>query len=95
MTDLIDNPQEFLPPECPFDPHEYLDDMDDFEMTQVQKCAMLESLWHVMRTFVELGFGVDGVQIVLPEEFDDVARIPEKLIDSKDQSSTEKGQSNA
>jgi hypothetical protein len=38
------------------DVSEYLPELDGFDMTEAQKIEMLETLWAIMRSFVELGF---------------------------------------
>ena len=42
---------------------QYLDAMD---LTDVQKSCILHTLWTIMVGFVDLGFGVDPVQQILP-----------------------------
>ena len=44
--------------EIQLDPSKYLGDMDDFDVSDEQKLALLEALWSVMRSFVELGFSL-------------------------------------
>lgn len=41
------------------DTGDYLPEMEDFDMTEAQKIELLETLWSIMRTFVELGFQAD------------------------------------
>lgn len=36
--------------------------LDDFALSEDQQNELLETLWHIMRTFVELGYGLDSVQ---------------------------------
>ena len=45
------------------DPDEYREDLDDFDLTRDQQDEMLAVLWNIMRTFVEIGFGLDSVQM--------------------------------
>lgn len=45
------------------DPDEYREDLDAFDLTEAQQNELLEVLWNIMRTFVELGFGLDSVQM--------------------------------
>lgn len=40
------------------DPADYLADMDDLTMTEAQKVELLETLWSIMRSFVEMGVDV-------------------------------------
>jgi hypothetical protein len=41
------------------DATDYLPEMEDFDMTEAQKIELLETLWSIMRLFVELGFQAD------------------------------------
>lgn len=54
-----ENPTLTAPP-APFEPdiEKYLDHLDDFAMSDDQKRELLEALWSIMRSFVELGFDV-------------------------------------
>lgn len=47
-----------LGPAPEMDPADYLGDMDGFDMTEAQKIALLETLWSIMRSFVEMGVDV-------------------------------------
>ena len=49
----------------PLDVDKYRPFLDEFELTEAQQRELLETLWTMMKTFVELGFGVDPVQQVL------------------------------
>lgn len=40
------------------DPAEYLADMEGFAMSEAQKIELLETLWSIMRAFVEMGVDV-------------------------------------
>jgi hypothetical protein len=50
----------------PFDPEKYRGFLEDTELSHEQQTEYLKLLWSIMITFVELGFGVDSVQQVLP-----------------------------
>ncbi len=41
----------------------YLPYLDDTDLTETQKREMIGALWRVMAAFVDLGFGVDPVQL--------------------------------
>lgn len=45
--------------EIALDPQKYLSDLDGYEMTEDQKLKLLETLWSIARSFVELGFSPD------------------------------------
>ena len=53
------------------DPDKYRDDLKELDLTEEEENAFLETLWNIMRTFVELGWGLDSVQMILAakEEF--------------------------
>ena len=48
------------------DPDKYRDYLDDFDLDEAQQNELLEVIWNVMRSFVEMGFGLDSVQMLLP-----------------------------
>jgi hypothetical protein len=41
------------------DAAEYLPEMAEFDLTEAQKIELLQTLWSIMRSFVELGFQAD------------------------------------
>ncbi len=51
-------------PACAFDPSDYIDELDDLSLTKEQKLELLHSLWHVVGTFVDIGFGMDSAQFI-------------------------------
>ncbi|MEW8052896.1 MAG: hypothetical protein AB2809_21275 [Candidatus Thiodiazotropha sp.] len=52
---------EAVPP-LQLDPEEYRDYLAAFDLTETQQNELLETLLHILRTFVEIGFGLDPVQ---------------------------------
>lgn len=48
-----------------FDPEKYFDYIDDPSLTEAQKIVFLQTLWTIMSSFVDLGFGVDSVMPIL------------------------------
>jgi len=54
-----DPPLMPVPSELELDVAKYGAEIDDLDMTEAQKRELLETLWSVMRSFVELGFSVD------------------------------------
>jgi hypothetical protein len=52
----------------PFEAAEYLEYVDDLELTEAQKVEFLRTLWTIMSAFVELGFGVDSVIPMLAQK---------------------------
>jgi hypothetical protein len=54
-----------MPAALELDQEKYLPELAEFDLTEAQKREFLETLWSVMRTFVEAGFRVDGCGQVL------------------------------
>lgn len=84
-----------------FEPDNYRHHLDEFDLTQEQQNELLSSLWTIMSTLVDIGWGVDTVQILLPDIFTEVAPDSEKLLESQGASefdqaadTQEKGQKN-
>lgn len=48
------------------DPSKYRQHLEDFDLTEEQQTELLTILWRILATFVDLGFGVDSVQTLLP-----------------------------
>lgn len=53
----------------PFDPDEYRHHIEEFQLTEAQQDELLKTLWEIMSTMVNIGWGVDNVQLMLPEIF--------------------------
>lgn len=52
----------------PFEAADYMEYVDDLELTEAQKVEFLRTLWTIMSAFVELGFGVDSVMPMLAQK---------------------------
>ena len=50
----------------PFDDPKYRAALDDCEMTEEQATEFLRALDFILRAFVDLGWGVDAVQLAIP-----------------------------
>ena len=68
MSDVKDKPkakvadigQEINQPTAfQFDPDRYRAELDEFEISEDEKQALMATLWDIMCRFVELGFSVD------------------------------------
>lgn len=68
------------------EPDNYRHHLDEFDLTKEQQNELLESLWTIMSTLVDIGWGVDTVQILLPDLFAEVAPDSEKLLESNNAS---------
>lgn len=55
-----------LGPSPRLDIEKYREHMDGLDLTEVEQEELLRTLWWIMASFVQLGFGVDSVQSVLP-----------------------------
>lgn len=67
------------------DPARYADHLNDFEMSEAQKLELLQALWSIMRSFVEMGLdakncGQLAVDLLLasPERDPGVDSIPDE-----------------
>ena len=45
------------------DPDKYRHHLDEFDLTDEQKTQLLQTLWSIMSTMVDIGFSVDSVQL--------------------------------
>ncbi len=68
------------------EPDDYRHHLDEFDLTEEKQNELLQSLWHIMSILADIGWGVDTVQILLPDLFAEVAPDSEKLLESKDAS---------
>lgn len=46
--------------------NEYREFLDEYELSEEQKHELLQTLWWIMVSFVDVGFGIDSVQRCLP-----------------------------
>ena len=65
------------------EPDDYRHHFNEFDLTEDQKNELLQTLWSIMSTLVDIGWGVDTVQMLLPDIFTEVAPDSEKLLESK------------
>ena len=68
-----------------FDPDEYTDCLDALEMSETQKRDVLYALFHIMRIFVDIGFGRDSVQLIEKSLENSSSRDSEKLVQQFEQ----------
>lgn len=50
------------PPQC--DPEKYREHVKDFDLTEEEQTELLKTLWSIMAAFVDMGFGVDSIQLL-------------------------------
>jgi hypothetical protein len=65
-----------------FESDDYRHHVEEFDLTEEQQNELLASLWSIMSTMVDIGWGVDSVQLLLPDLFSEVAPDSEKLLES-------------
>ncbi len=66
-----------------FKPDDYRHHLNEFDLSEDQQNELLASLWSIMSTLVDIGWGVDTVQMLCPELFSEVAPDSEKLVESR------------
>ncbi len=54
------------PPKC--DIEKYREHVQEFDLTPEEEAELLKSLWLIMAAFVDMGFGVDSIQILSASE---------------------------
>ena len=71
-----------------FNPDEYREYLDEYDMTEEEQNAFLAELWKTMSAFVDLAWGVDSVQLISPVITDAMhekaGQDSGKTVDSKD-----------
>ena len=50
------------PPKCDFE--KYREHVQEFDLTAEEEDELLKNLWLIMAAFVDLGFGVDSIQLL-------------------------------
>ncbi len=74
------------PPSLALDINKYRTYLNDSDLTDQQAEELLRTLWQVMQTMVNIGWGVDTLNIILPELFN-----PQAPKDSDTEISSPKG----
>ena len=67
-------------PKIKFDPEDYRDEIDEMDLSEEQAIEYLQTLWDIMYTMVNLGWGVESVQNILPSEFEKASSDSGKLL---------------
>lgn len=72
-------------------PSDYLEDLASEALSESQKVELLETLFHIMKAFVDVGYGMEPVNKLI-EDFEKCAAKSEGLLECKDnQKDTKKG----
>lgn len=66
------------------DPKKYRAYLDQFELSEEQQNELLETLWRICKTFVEIGFGLDSVQNIFSLNLANALQDEENKLDRKD-----------
>ena len=66
-ADKAKTDQDFLIP-LVFNPERYRDYLDDCDLTEEQQNELLQALWNIMYTMVDIGFGLDSVQLFFDKD---------------------------
>lgn len=70
-------------PTC--DPEKYREHVEEFDLSEQEQSELLQTLWSIMATFVDMGFGVDSFQFLPKEALGSVrSDTDEKAPDFKD-----------
>lgn len=67
-----------------FDPDEFREYVEHYDLTEEQENELLETLWNILRTFVELGFGLNSVQTIFTENLENALRAESDSVKEKD-----------
>lgn len=57
--------------------------LEDSDLSDAEKAEFLSALWSIMVGFVDLGFGVDSVQRLFPEIFENAPEAHEDTLESR------------
>lgn len=57
-----------------FNPDDYREHLGENDLSIEQQNAVLEALWQIMSTMVNIGWGVDTVQMFLPDLFENTGQ---------------------
>ncbi len=71
-------------PTLKLNPDDYREDLAEFALTEEQENELLQTLWHIMSTFVDIGWGVDTVPLFLPDLFEKAGQDSGKLLQQKE-----------
>lgn len=76
-------------PKLDFNADKYREHLDGIELTEAQQNEMLQVLWNIMSAMVDMGWGVDSVQMFLPELFEKAGADSDKLLEQNSTHATD------
>jgi hypothetical protein len=71
------------PPHLTLDYALYESLLDDSDLSEEQKRELIETLWNIVISFVDLGFGFNPVQLICEQNRDIAENLAENLLSSK------------
>jgi len=71
-------------PRLELDPDKYRKHLGECDLTEAQQNEVLQVLWQIMSTMVDIGWGVDSVQMFLPDLFKKASMDSDKLLKHND-----------
>ncbi|MCB9992254.1 MAG: hypothetical protein H6873_01205 [Hyphomicrobiaceae bacterium] len=72
-------------PALRFDPQEYMQFVEDEDVTEAQAEELLGTIWLIVVAFVDLGFNIHPVQQVLDKSGENVASDSPEVVSSRDE----------
>ena len=79
-SDAVDSRVSF--DDLAFNPDHFREDLAELELSREQENAILESLWNIMCAFIDIGWGVDSIQLLFPDLFKPIDPVNKTLLDS-------------
>ncbi len=76
------------PPQC--DLKKYNEHVKDFNLSEEEEAELLKTIWQIMAAFVDIGFGVDSIQL-LPSSSEKQESLHAQNIDGQDGPINSKG----
>ena len=65
---IMDLDESNAVPPLKLDPDDYRADLAEFDLTKEQQDELLQTLWNIMSMMVDLGWGLDSVQLFSPSQ---------------------------
>ncbi len=77
-------------PSLEFNPDDYREELENIDVSEEQAQEFLATLWNIMAAMVDIGWGVNSVQILLPDIFEKAGQDSVNLIEQKDSTTSPK-----
>ena len=69
-----------------FDPDLYRHHLEGMDISEEEAQQLMAALWHIMQTFADIGWGVDAVQRIFPDLFENTSTEFESTLQQNNQS---------